>query len=415
MPAIYLCLSITSFLVVYNKIRRDVLHPVAILSSIWFFSAGIASLQWGVYQHEWTLSVHAIIISVGICCWFIGFWAIKKTRPTILVDDPINNVYLLTTRLLFVFCFLFVVYIFNKNGMSFNGLQSIEGTDLKTNVGESLTGISSLESYIMNLFPFCAVYSFFELVYGEEGNKHIKYNAFVILIIVYYCLRVIYSRGTLLYLLLGFLFIYNSKKKLSIKVLAGLMVGIVVLLGIIMTVRVFSGSVVYSQVRHIHNPVLSSAYNYIAYSFENFSIIAEEGSRYKIFANVFQSFYKLLGIYKPDQVISNNVVGVFNSLTWLSSFYDDLGVFGTILYPSIISLILSRWYNKSLYNKYYVLLLAVLQKAIFVPFFGNYFLTTMSVMFPYFVTGFICIMCRKTSIACSLPKMKRFKVRIRWR
>lgn len=200
------------------------------------------------------------------------------------------------------------------------------------------------------------------------------------------------------------MFIYNSKRKISIRTLAVAAVGILVLLGIMMQTRVFSESVVFANVEHISNPILVSAYNYISYSFENLNIVVQNGSRYMIFANVFQSLYKILGIYDPIQTITNDVAGVFNSLTWLSPFFDDLGFFGVLLYPMLIGAFLSHFYNKSKYNRYYILLLAVLQKAIFVPFFGNYFLTSLSVMFPYVVTGILCFLCRKIKII--LPEIK---------
>lgn len=408
MPVLYLILAASSFYIVYNRIKNDVLHPVAILTSIWFITAAISSLQWGSYQHEWSIGVHVMIISSGMICWLAGYLAIRRVNSIITIDKPINDSFRIITRMIFVVSLLFVIMVFLKNGMNLSYLKNVGGADLKTEVGDNLTGISSLESYMINLFPFCAIFSFFEIMYAEKEEKKYLYNITVIALVFLYCLRALYSRGTLLYLLLGFLFIFNSKRKIPIRILALSLIGVLVLLGIVMGTRVYSGSVVFMGVKHVRNPIIASAYNYIAYSFENFSIIAERGSRYQIFANVFQSVYKLIGLYKPNQVIANEVAGVFNSLTWLSPFYDDLGAFGVILYPGLISFFLAKCYNKSQYNKYYILVLAVMQKAVFVTFFGNYFLTTLSVMLPYIVTGLLCFFARRVVI-----RVPKFKMRLK--
>lgn len=404
MPLIYLALAALSFVIVCNKVKNDVLHPVAILTSIWFFTASIASLQWGIYQQEWSFMVHLTIICSGILCWVSGYLAIRQSLKTITVEQPVNGTYRVVTRIVFVVLLICVLFVLTKNEISLNYLRNLDGLDIKTVISNKLSDISSFESYLINLFPFCAIFSFFELVYTEKGKQHFIYNTIVILIVFLYCMKVIYSRGTLLYVFLGFMFIYNSKKKISIRTFVAAAVGILVFLGIMMQTRVFSGSVVFANVEHINNPILVSAYNYIAYSFENLNIVVQNGSRYMIFANVFQTLYKVMGIYDPMQTIANDVAGVFNSLTWLSPFFDDLGFFGVLLYPMLIGAFLSHFYNKGKYNKYYILLLAVLQKAIFVPFFGNYFLTSLSVMFPYVVTGILCFLCRKIKII--LPEIK---------
>ena len=404
MPIVYFILAVCSFCLIYFKIHKDVLHPVAILTSVWFFTAAISSFQWGVYQHSWSLLTHFMIIMAGIGCFFAGFFVATHKECEGNEKVCINKKYRIITRILFILLLFMVIAIFYKNGMNLAFFHNMRGGDLKTEVSNKLEGITSFESYVINLLPFCAIFSFFELIYGERRERHIVYNVFVIGSVLFYCLRVIFSRGTLLYLLLGGIYIYNSKKKLSIKLLLFILLGVIILLGILMTIRVQAESMVFNGVKHISSPILTSAYNYIAYSFENFNVIVEKGSRYHIFANVFQSIYKLLGVYREDQIIANDIAGVFNSLTWLSPFYDDLGVFGTVFYPVVIGGVLAFFYNKSAKDKYYILILAVLQKAVFIPFFGNYFITTLSIVFPYIVTGIICFVSKRVKI--TIPKFK---------
>lgn len=399
-------MAITSYFIFYSY-SKDVIHPVAVLVSVWFSTAAIASLYWGIYQRPWSVRCHLLIFVAGLACCVSGYMAVRdelRKNSFPLISTPINGTYVLVTRTVFAICLIAVLIIFINKGVTIDYLETIESTDLKTEISNKLLGVSSVESYLLNLFPFCAIFSFFELLYGEKGNKHIVYNAAVIIVVLIYCLRVIYSRGTLLYLLLGFVFIYNSNRKFSLRSFATILIAIIILMGVVMGTRLNDESVVFTGVKHIRNPITVSAYNYIAYSFENFSRIVEKGSRYQIFANVFQSVYKALGIYDAKQIISNEIGGVYNSLTWLSPFYDDLGVAGVIIYPSVISFILATFYNKAQTDAYYILLLAVLQKAIFIPFFGNYFLTTLSVMFPYFFVGFICAIASRLRVV--LPKAR---------
>lgn len=410
MTIVYFALALISFFLIYVKSRQDVLHPVAIMSSIWFITAAISSLNWGIFQHQWSIIVHIIIVLSGLVCLSFGCFVLNfnsyytVSNKSIIDDSPINDTYILITRLVFVCTAILVSIIFLRRGISVNVLRSFAGADKKAEISKALEGLSSSESYIVNLFPYCAIFSFFEILYGKNRRKHLMFNLLVILIVSVYCIKVIYSRGTLLYLFLGFLYIFNSKKRIPIKFLALALIGIIIIFGLFMRARVFSGSIIYSGVDHLKNPIIVSAYNYIAYSFENFSIIVENGSRLSIFSNVFQTMYKFLGMFKPDQVIYHEVANVYNSLTWLSNFYDDLGIVGTIIYPALISSLLSICYNKSQKNKYFVLILAVLQKPVFVVFFGNYFLTSLSVMFPYFVTGIICYL--STKIHIILPKTR---------
>ena len=413
MTIVYFALALICFFVIYIKSQQDVLHPVAIMSSVWFVTAAISSLGWGVFQHQWSIIVHINILLSGLVCLLFGCVFLSISRKVFvsnnLLDDrsyssPINDTYILVTRLVLIVTIILAFVIFTRRGISINVLRSFSGSDKKGEISKALEDLSSAESYIVNLFPYCAIFSFFEIFHSKKGQRHIVFNVIVILLVIVYCLKVIYSRGTLLYLLLGFLYIINSKKRIPIKFLAVALIGILVVFGIFMRSRVYSGSIIYTGVDHLSNPILVSAYNYIAYSFENFSLIVEKGSRLNMFTNVFQSFYKLLGIYNPDQVVQSEVADVYNSITWLSNFYDDIGFVGTIIYPSIISILLSFFYKKSKSNKFFVLVLAVLQKPIFVVFFGNYFFTSLSVMFPYFVTGLICFLSSKINIV--LPRSR---------
>lgn len=416
---LYLSLAIMVFSFVYKR-TRDALHPIAVLPAIWFLTAAISSLQLGDYQTSWLLETHIMVILSGLAYVAAGISVANPRDDARNNEFRINDTYRLLTRFLFIFCVSVTAKIFISRGMDLSFFMRISGADLKTEVASGLSTISSVETYIINFLPFCALFSGFELSYSEREDRHLIYNVLVIAVAVTYCLFILHSRGTLLYIILGAIFILNCKKQISIRYLFLAGAGVVVALGLIMMNRVFHESIVYSGVEGVNNLVLSSTYNYIVYCFQNFNEIVEEGSRYNILANVGQSLYKVLGIYDDGSIIRHEVANVFNAVGWLSPFYDDLGFLGTLFYPGIIGCILARFYNGIRTNKYYVLVLASLQKAIYMAFFGNYFLSAFSVMLPYILIGAVCVLSSKVNVA--YPKIRfrppenniaKSKVRIR--
>ena len=154
MPLIYLALAALSFIIICNKIKNDVLHPVAILTSMWFLTASTASLQWGIYQQEWSFIVHLTIICSGILCWASGYFTIRQTLKTITAEQPVNGTYRIVTRVVFVVLLICVLYVLTKNEIGLNYLQNLDGLDIKTVISDKLSDISSFESYLINLFPF---------------------------------------------------------------------------------------------------------------------------------------------------------------------------------------------------------------------------------------------------------------------
>ena len=88
----------------------------------------------------------------------------------------------------------------------------------------------------------------------------------------------------------------------------------------------------------------------------------------------------------------------YNAVVYIGSYFDDLDFLGVLLYPSIISLGLTYLYNYQRKSKYIVLILAAMQKAIFCSFFGDYFLGSLSIMFPYICIGMICFLSARIHI-----------------
>lgn len=398
MSIVYVFLAIIIYAFFY-KINKDLLHPVAVMVSIWFFTAAIAALSLGVYQTKWAPMTHLVIILGGVSAFWGGFLGNKSRIKISVVDEPVNDTFCLMTRIIVLLTFSFTLLVFIGHGMNAEFFRGNTGADLKTSTYSNLEDISRVQSYIINLVPFCSLFAFFELVYAK--SKKWIYIIGVIVVTIVYCVWIIYSRGSLLYILLGGLFIFNAKRRISFNKLVALGIAGIIALGLIMNFRMFAGSIVFTGVRGVTNPILASTYNYISYGFENLNRIIVDGSRLNGVSNVFQSILKIFGLYNPESIIRaplGGAAGVFNQITWLAPFYDDLGIIGIMIYPGLISFMLSTAYRKSLSNPHYVLILAFFQKAVFIPFFGNYFITAFSVMAPYFLVVLVVWGSRRLAI-----------------
>lgn len=397
---IYFLLAIICFGLVYSR-TLDILHPIGVMTFMWFATAGISALKLGTFQTDWAMQTHILIILSGLICLGVTIFSLNRKNDYGTEVITISDSFRIFSRIIFFVSLLIILRAFISSGFNINSFSAAGGFDKKGTISDSLSGISSIQSYVMIYFPFCALNSIFEVTYSEKDEKAYKYNIFVLIIVVLYCSRVIYSRGTLLYVMLGAIYIIHSKYNIKTRYIILMAIGVVLALFIVMQNRVDASSLVYRGVSK--SPFINSTYNYIAYCFQNFDAIVKNGSRYKIFANVWQSVYKIFGVYNPSDIIQHET-SIYNALTYLSSFYDDLGFIGTLIYPALISLFLNELYNKSNKNNYLVLVLSTFQKAIFVCFFGNYFLGSFSTILPYLITGILCYLSRRLSL-----KMKRIK------
>lgn len=392
----FLAIAMVCYFTIYIK-TKDTLHPVAMMTFIWFFMAGVSMLQLGEYQVPWSFETFTVVVISGVMCYFLGTQGLRSIGSSNSVGKSnfeVSHMYMVATRVIFCICFISIIYMLYKNSF-FTGTEAknLASMDRKTASVEYTQIEGRGLNYIISYLPFCALNSIFELLYSNK--KKWFYNIFVLAFSIWYIWFVIFSRGTLIIIILGGLFIINSKKKFSILKIFLFCAFVMIIMAFLMVQRLGTESIVFEGATK--SALFNSIYNYIAYCFQNLDGMIRDGSPYSIFLNVWQSVYKLLGLYDESMFVHYQT-SIYNAETYLAPFYHDLGLIGIILYPGIISFGLSILYVKSKSNMYCTLILASFQKAIFIVFFGNYFLTSLSIMFPYILTIFICVVSERLKI-----------------
>ena len=219
-------------------------------------------------------------------------------------------------------------------------------------------------------------------MHAPKKGRETAYNVFVITICIFYCWFIVVSRGTLIIILLGALYIWYRKRRPSPGLVLCTLLAIVTVFAVLMVFRVSGVSDVYSG--STSSGVLNSLINYFVYGFQNLNTLVDNGSPLTLGAFTFPTINKILGIYDPSifQLYQTNL---FNNRTFLYGYFHDFGVAGTLIIVGMIALFLAWCYKKTLSNSYWILFLAVLQKAIFVAFFENNFLGSLINMSPYFI------------------------------
>ncbi|PIE24846.1 MAG: hypothetical protein CSA60_02515 [Neptuniibacter caesariensis] len=107
---------------------------------------------------------------------------------------------------------------------------------------------------------------------------------------------------------------------------------------------------------------------------------------------VFSPLWTLFGIRDSftDTVLYDQL-GVFNARTYLYSYYHDFKYLGVVVISFFLGNFLSNVYLNIKKHPYLIPLLGALKKAIYVPFFGDYFFGELVLMFPYILIMLIIL------------------------
>jgi glycosyltransferase involved in cell wall biosynthesis len=211
--------------------------------------------------------------------------------------------------------------------------------------------------------------------------------------VVIYCVILSASRGTLLVILTGALYLYTQNGRLRFVHLLAIGALIVAAMSGLSFLRMSSESMANSFLGDdLLLTFLSPIYTYVAFNFENFNSLvrADLQPTYVFYALKFV----LWPIYKFDYEsgairLTDFDTLFFNARTFLYPFYHDLGLIGCVLYPGLISLLVSVFRNSVTRNPARIILLMGLQKPIWFAFFGNYFFGELSVFTPLLVLGLL--------------------------
>lgn len=374
--AILLC-GMSIYASCYSR-TKDLLNPFGISSIIWCVVSGFAALKLSYVQQSWTGEMYIIIFLFPITILVSSY-----VKIPVKADKPINinftNMYIFFSRFVFLVSILCAVFEWRQQDY---GMTLLEGGFFDVKSGWTA---ATFFHYGTILLPYCAIFAFFELCYRKDKNK--LECIFLILIIfahLFYSIFLAVSRGDLIISFLGGLYILLRCYHISIKKIAAMLLILLIGLIFIASIRINEASMVFNIVRG--HPYISAVYSYTALNLENLNKLVNAGSSYSLFGRTFGGFLQLFGLESLGNFTAKWQTYFFNATPLCYGFYDDLGLLGVVLYTFILYAVINVLYTKSRYDIRYILIIAVLQKAIYCVFFGNYFTEYRVIIFPYIVT-----------------------------
>lgn len=383
MSLVFFLLAIFSvfFYYYYNK---DIFHPGSIFLFFWFFTCGLSCIDYNDFMNPWCVEMYVVTIISGLSFWIGTFVFLKKRDFKKFKPIKLGKEFNIILYVLFFFCFSAMLTEWVNGGMHLNLFETSEGVfDQKNEIDGDIGGLH----YGTIFLPFLAILFYYKVL---NSSNTFKSDFIIIFIIIMSSIFIKLSRGDLLIYILSFIFLYSRYYRLNIKLLIlSIFIIVFMFLGI-MSFRVSNTSIVFSTTS---NPYISVFYSYIATCFANLNDYIIINDNYHFFGNATLSpIWTLTGMKDILQVNQTSQIDTFNASVYLYDFYHDYKLIGVVFFPFLLGIILSKIYFNILFkNSLWVILLASLQKAIYVSFFGNYFFGELVLLFPYILIYLIII------------------------
>ena len=349
---------------------NDYLNPFGTSLLLWFTCAGISTLQLSVFEDPWSFDMYLTVLTSTLPIIAIGLFVTNRdfsninsvVRYSFSIDSVVASRCFCFTLFLFIYCFVASMLEWGLNGYA----------TLIDSVAFDAKGAYVGGSFILHagttLLPYCALLAIFQLVFLHSKRLFSIVSYLIIAYTFFYFVFVQISRGSLLIPILGTAYMLTRKYKITLKHLIFVAVLTIVFLIWMMSLRLDESSLVYHYTSY--SPEFNVIYSYISSSFNNLNALIERGSNWTIFADTFPLFDQASNITENT---SSMTAGVFNAMTWLRPFYIDLGMLGTMIYPSITFALIGWLYVKSRRNLAWIPLMAFCQKPILMISFSSYF------------------------------------------
>ena len=385
---LYLLEAIIGYYSIVNR-SKDILNPFAISGGLWMLCAGISQLHLSNLSRSWCLETHIAIHIFFYMVIIVGFIFTKSrsrfyySKSEVKITRAFNMAYSLLIVVVILCCLL----EWRANNFDIVLLNKQNSGDLKSGM-VALKGIH----YFSICLPYCALISFFCVMY--DNHHHFMRHVFIIMFAIFYVSFIELSRGTLLIMLLGMLYIYHTKKRLRLVALIIVILFTLCLLSIAIIIRLQNNaSIVFTAVEG--NIYISSIYTYIETPFLNLDQLIANGSPYSmLYATILRPLCQVLRLDLGFEYIEYNTL-FFNARTMIYGFYHDLGFFGIFLFTFIIYSFIGYIYRSVQYSGRWILLLAAFQKALYMPIFGNYFIGTVVTTFPFFIIFLLTLLLKQ--------------------
>lgn len=395
----FLITAIVAYLLIAHR-TGDWLAPCAVLCLFWFSAAALAdvsSLKDLTLQQQWEVETYIAIYLSGLSVFFIGILLGKKrhigkieTAPSTIFRFAVNVLIILS-----ICAVMARLYVF---GFSLENIWlSFGGLDLKDELSEAIPFVH----YFEILTPYLCLCAIFELSSSTRltSVRKLILSAFVFYTIFIYCLLLTASRGTLLIVLCGAIFLYSQTGRLRMQRIIILVAGLVCLMVGLSMVRMSSETLTNSFLGDgLLRSSLSPIYTYVAFNFENLNTLVRSDLplSYVYYSLKFLMWPFLKSDYELGIIgLTNFDTLFFNARTYIYPFYHDLGLIGCVIYPSVIALVLVNIHNAANRQQSRVLVLMALQKPIWFAFFGNYFFGELVLLIPLLVVYFLSVIYKK--------------------
>lgn len=405
MATILFIFSAILFYYVISIKTKDYLHPLGLGVLLWFLTAGLSNINVlfdSNLQKNITLKTNIVIFLSGIF-FIIPVFFSKKLNKNVFITHRIK--FDLNYRVLFnILMILSIIsFIIRFNSVLFYPpFLYVDDSvfDLKSVIPPALPGINLFDV----LTPFLAVLCLFELLCSYSVSKKRKITL-IFFILYSVCVSIFYkvSRGELIILLLAFVYLYSTSRKINFTLKRGVMVSSLVFLFVYLGVsRIPSESRVSTQFGDgFLNMVFSQIYTYIAMNFQNLNTLINSNFEYTYFwgAGKFIIYPFFKSEYDSNFIgLTDHSTEFFNAKTYIYYFYNDLGLLGALLYSLIIGCLVQFFYNLSITNIKFFSFVACLLKAIFFMFFGNYFFGDNIIFIPYILILILILMMRQVRL-----------------
>lgn len=387
-----LCCALATYLFLAQR-TRDWLAPSALLCLFWFSAASladVAALKDPSLQRPWEIETYAAIYFCGFSMFAAGLLQGRQRMVQPIRREPSAKFRHATTALMLlsVAAVAARLYVF---GFSLERLiLDFGGADLKVDM-DAIPGVF----YFELMTPFLCLCAMFELSASQRMSRFRRkaLTVYVLYTVVIYCAILSASRGMLLVILTGGLYLYTQNGRLRFVHLLAIGTLIVAAMSGLSFLRMSSESVSNSFLGDdLLLTFLSPIYTYVAFNFENFNSLvrADLQLTYVFYALKFVFWPIFKFDYESGAIrLTDFDTLFFNARTFLYPFYHDLGLIGCVLYPGLLSLFLTLLQNSVGRRPGLVILLMGLQKPIWFTFFGNYFFGELSIFIPLLVLGML--------------------------
>jgi len=375
------------FFYFYMK-TKDILNPFGISLFSFTFVFGLGQLKLNSLQNYTVAKTYIVVFIVTIIITICGLFTIRGLDGKNIdkaIEVKISESFKKAYRAFALLSILCIIFTFFEILIS-KKFAITEGFHGDRKDAFDFSSSFRLVRYSAEFISFCAVFAYYELLFDlNKSKRSVLTDVIVIILALVYVLFVQMSRGSVLFIFLSCLYLYNYKKRLSMLKLSVLLVLVLIFLTVFFMVRVSGDSAVFQGKAKFG--AFNSIYNYLVMGYENLNLLLSNNNDFTIFRSTHVSLAKIFREPPYKNEIPAYSILFYNAKPFIYSFYQDLGIAGIVLYCALIFTLIGYVYSTiRLRSTMFLLLFAIYQKAIFTLFFGNYFFGILSVTNGYYLT-----------------------------